>query len=220
MFMNVPRTSLPHGYTNDSWSDNDGIHKHYVGVGAQARMRIELDAIEATAHQVPTPRVLAVDEGTTTVTFARVIGRHGQELIDEGHAAGVLHSVGRTLRRLHGSAATDGSVLVHGDFGPQNLLFDADSFEVVAVLDWEFAHRGRPVEDLAWAEWIVRMHHAAAVSELGALFDGYGDRPCWADLQASMISRCEGFRAAAEQTGGESQALWHERLAITTAWRQ
>ena len=163
---------LAHGYTNDSWADEAGIHKHYVGIGAQERMRTELDALQAMTQLVPTPQVLAVNEGTNTVTLRRVIGRHGQELIGEGRAADVLRAAGRTLRRIHGSPTRDGSVLVHGDYGPQNLLFDADSVEVVAVLDWEFSHRGEAVEDLAWAEWIVRMHHPEAVSELTALFDG------------------------------------------------
>jgi hypothetical protein len=36
------------------------------------------------------------------------------------------------------------------------MLFDlANAPRVTAVLDWEFAHLGQPVEDLAWAEWIV-----------------------------------------------------------------
>jgi aminoglycoside phosphotransferase (APT) family kinase protein len=155
--LTVSRTNLPHGYTNESWADEDRIHKHYAGVDAAERMHTELDALRTMANLVPTPRVLAVDERTRTATFARVAGDHGQELIDEGHAAEVLGAAGRMLRRLHGGSASDATVLVHGDYGPQNLLFDADSFEVVAVLDWEFAHRGRPVEDLAWAEWIVRL---------------------------------------------------------------
>jgi aminoglycoside phosphotransferase (APT) family kinase protein len=218
---NVSPVSLPHGYTNESWVDGQTIHKHYLGANARARMRTELEAIEAMADIVATPRILAVNHDDAIVTFTRVDGRHGQELVDEGHAAKVPRAAGRTLRRLHGESAPDDDVFVHGDYGPQNLLYDPDSFQVLAVLDWQFSHRGRRVEDLAWAEWIVRMHHPAAVSELTALFDGYGDRPAWTDRHAVMISRCEGFRAAAEQASdGESQALWTERLAITTAWRE
>ncbi len=39
-------------------------------------------------------------------------------------------------------------VLVHGDFRIGNLLITPE--ELVAVLDWEFAHVGDPREDLAW----------------------------------------------------------------------
>ena len=38
--------------------------------------------------------------------------------------------------------------LVHGDFRIGNVLFDADG--VRAILDWELAHRGDPLEDLGW----------------------------------------------------------------------
>lgn len=40
------------------------------------------------------------------------------------------------------------SALVHGDFRNGNLLVDADG--LVAVLDWELAHLGDPMEDLGW----------------------------------------------------------------------
>jgi aminoglycoside phosphotransferase (APT) family kinase protein len=38
--------------------------------------------------------------------------------------------------------------LVHGDFKTNNLIVSADG--AVSVLDWELAHLGDPVEDLAW----------------------------------------------------------------------
>lgn len=38
--------------------------------------------------------------------------------------------------------------LVHGDFRNGNLIVDETG--LVAVLDWELAHRGDPMEDLAW----------------------------------------------------------------------
>ena len=81
-------------------------------------------------------------------------------------------------------------MLVHGDFGPQNVLLDPETAVPTALVDWELTHIGHPVEDLAWAEWIVRTHHAAVVDRLPALFDGYGDRPAWADRHAAMIDKC------------------------------
>ena len=39
-------------------------------------------------------------------------------------------------------------VLVHGDAGPGNFLFDHD--KLTALIDWEFAHLGDPLEDIAW----------------------------------------------------------------------
>lgn len=39
-------------------------------------------------------------------------------------------------------------VLVHGDAGPGNFLFDKG--RMTALIDWELAHPGDPMEDLAW----------------------------------------------------------------------
>jgi aminoglycoside phosphotransferase (APT) family kinase protein len=39
-------------------------------------------------------------------------------------------------------------VFVHGDAGPGNFLFDDG--HMTALLDWELAHTGDPMEDLAW----------------------------------------------------------------------
>ena len=39
-------------------------------------------------------------------------------------------------------------VLVHGDAGPGNFLFEGG--HMTALLDWELAHLGDPMEDLAW----------------------------------------------------------------------
>jgi aminoglycoside phosphotransferase (APT) family kinase protein len=41
-----------------------------------------------------------------------------------------------------------GETLVHGDFRIGNLMLSET--DLVAVLDWEFAHLGDPAEDLAW----------------------------------------------------------------------
>ena len=40
--------------------------------------------------------------------------------------------------------------LVHGDYRSGNFLFDGDG-EIRGILDWEMAHVGDPLEDLAWS---------------------------------------------------------------------
>ncbi len=40
--------------------------------------------------------------------------------------------------------------VVHGDYRTGNFLFD-DKGDIIAVLDWEMAHLGDPLEDLCWA---------------------------------------------------------------------
>lgn len=45
---------------------------------------------------------------------------------------------------------SDDLVLVHGDFRTGNFLFDPESGQFTAVLDWELAHIGDFHEDLGW----------------------------------------------------------------------
>ena len=55
-----------------------------------------------------------------------------------------------TLRWLRARVPTtvDRTVLVQGDTGPGNFMYRDG--QVVAVVDWELAHLGDPMEDLAW----------------------------------------------------------------------
>lgn len=46
------------------------------------------------------------------------------------------------------------TVLVHGDFKPGNVLLEGD--RIVALLDWELAHLGDPLEDLGWVTQPLR----------------------------------------------------------------
>lgn len=53
------------------------------------------------------------------------------------------------LRRLASRRPSrTAETVVHGDFRTGNLIVGADGIR--AVLDWELAHRGDPLEDLAW----------------------------------------------------------------------
>ena len=44
--------------------------------------------------------------------------------------------------------AGDRTVLVHSDFNPKNIVVGLDRFEVVGLVDWEFAHAGSPYTDI------------------------------------------------------------------------
>ena len=46
------------------------------------------------------------------------------------------------------------TVLVHADFKPGNILLDGD--RITALLDWELAHLGDPLEDLGWVTQPLR----------------------------------------------------------------
>jgi aminoglycoside phosphotransferase (APT) family kinase protein len=153
-------------------------------------------------------------------------GTHGQEMIDAGRASEVFRLLGQVLVAVQQLSPTavpgltgTGPVIVHGDFGPQNVLIEDHA--VSAVVDWEFAHIGQPVEDLAWAEWIVRMHHPNALNDLPELLDAAGLGIEWSARHQAMVARCEELKRISE-TGGsaETVAVWGDRLATTEQWTE
>lgn len=70
-------------------------------------------------------------------------------------------------------AETDRIVLVHGDFRSGNYLYDENG--IIAMLDWEMAHLGDPMEDLGWASMMFwgRAELAGGLMEREAFFRLY-----------------------------------------------
>jgi len=69
-------------------------------------------------------------------------------LRDELHPQPIVRAA---LRRLHRNPPPPAQRLsvVHGDFCSGNFLHDGEG-RILAILDWEMAHLGDPLEDLAW----------------------------------------------------------------------
>ncbi len=190
---------LSHGYTNTTRRIGPGrIRKRYEGPGRHERWRRELLCLSALGERLPVPAVLEQDSQEPSLVMAEVPGRPGQELIDEGHGDTVMALVGETLRVVQAVPLTTvphlgarGSVLVHGDFGPHNMLFDLDADDgVVGLVDWEFAHLGEAVEDLAWAEWILRTHHPAHGDAAEHLLRHAPVAVPWPERHAAVLRRC------------------------------
>ncbi|MFG3342306.1 phosphotransferase family protein [Glycomyces sp. NPDC048151] len=223
---------LPHGYTNRTTADRSTVVKHYEGPDAAERLERERLLLTALAESLPVPPVLGAADGALTLGF--VPGIPGQELMDSGDPAEVLRVCGSILRDIHAtpvdgltSLPGQGGTLVHGDFGPNNMLLgftsNLSTYVVTAVVDWEFAHLGDPVEDLAWCEWIVRTHHPDRVGALDAFFTAYGGPvPDWPDRKAAMVDRCRELRAFCErwEPGGPAVAQWERRTEAASGWTQ
>ncbi|MEO8328874.1 MAG: aminoglycoside phosphotransferase family protein [Candidatus Nanopelagicales bacterium] len=218
---------LRHGYTNKSYRTGDRVTKQYVGAGSQARCRTETGCLECLQGTLPVPPIVA--RSPRRVTTAFIGGEHGQDLIEQGMTGLVLRLTGELLRQIQRASQSacpqlhfkPGQVLVHGDFGPQNLLIEVASPRVTALLDWEFAHAGKPIEDLAWAEWCVRMHHPSETGQLPELFESYGGQPDWDVRQAEMVRQCERLIRYVEWQGAHDAAeLWKQRALVTQSWSE
>lgn len=216
---------MRHGYTNDTSGDGTTVVKRYLGPDAAARRTREQRMLIGLAGVVPVPPVLGADPGELTLGF--MPGVPGQDLIESGFAREVLESCGAVLRGIHSVPTPPGSppasVLVHGDFGPNNVLIDPESYEVTAVVDWEFAGVGPAVADLAWCEWIVRMHHPEHAGSIDHFHAAYGlPVPSWRERRDEMVRRCAELRDFCErwQPGGDAVRQWVQRGATTAAWTE
>jgi len=235
---------MPHGYTHHTARRGNVITKTYRGPWGLAGCVRETAALTALGGLLPVPRVIAA--GPDWLQTELMPGVHGQDLIAAGLAVPVLAACGRMLRQLHavpippalrdtalaGSAlarpaataapAETPMALVHGDFGPNNVLLDERAEAVTAVLDWEWTQAGDPIEDLAWTEFIMRLHHPADVLALDDFYTGYGTRPPWPRVQQTIVCRCQSLLKLCQswQPDGPAALAWTERIEIARSWTE
>lgn len=211
---------MKHGYTNQTTRSGTTVTKSYAGPDASDRQSTEEHALRVLAGRIPVPPLLSSSRGALTTSY--VEGVHGQDLLDTA-ASEVLGACGRVLARLHSIPVADvfpgaSGVLVHGDFGPNNVLLSGG--EVVALLDWEWCRPGVALTDLAWCEWIVRTHHPSYVKALDAFYSAYGHRPGLNELRAAAAERCSELIEFVDRWDhtGKAGCLWRTRLAAVQAW--
>ena len=215
---------LDHGFTNETQADDTTVIKRYVGRGADARFDAETRCLEVLAGIIAVPALLGT--AFPTVRVRKLQGVHGKQLIDSAYTPEVMVAMAETLLAIHAlpidrvDLPGAGKALVHGDYGPQNLLFSPSGDHVVGVLDWEWAHLGEPIEDLVTVEWIVRTHHPKQTVLLMRFFDAYGIRPAWADRQTAIVARCRRFAESdpVDRGGAGRQTFWAHRARIAAGW--
>ncbi len=111
---------------------------------AEGRKKIvpQLGAILARIHAIPTSEVPPLKAPTPAELLAQLL--RVLDAIGEPHPVFEL-AIAWLDRRKPPAAAPR---FVHGDFRTGNYL--ADESGVTAILDWEIAHLGDPLEDLGW----------------------------------------------------------------------
>jgi len=113
---------------------------------------------------------------------------------DAGKPQPIMQAV---IRRLHRQPPQPPPALgvVHGDYRTGNFLYDAHG-DIHAILDWEMAHLGDPLEDLAWS--LNKVFHWARDGRAGGLLPR--------DEAIAIWERSAGRRADPESL------LWWELL--------
>ncbi len=108
---------------------------------ATARQRLAADCGRALAaiHSIPTDAVADLARTDQVTQYREVLDELGDPHPAFEHAFAWLEA---------NRPPTTGEALVHGDFRLGNLMVGPDGLE--AVVDWELAHLGDPMEDLGW----------------------------------------------------------------------
>lgn len=107
--------------------------------------------------------------------------------------------------------------IVHGDYRSGNFMYDAAG-DIRAILDWEMAHLGDPLEDLAWTLDPLWAHHdpsrpagtlarddAIAVWEEASGLKADRDALGWWEIFASLKGCAIWISAAAEYATGRNE---------------
>lgn len=180
------------------WRGRSVVEKRFAD---PARLNVEVVALRALAEQdLPVPELLLVQADSILMTLMpgdRVDKDRSEQRVERLRASGTL------LRRLHSLPAprtlpsapddtgiiaryrdaggpplplavppTRPAVFCHGDWTAGNLL--AFGSEITAVLDWEAAHLGDPLRELARAAWGSSLDDERSAD---ALIEGYGADP-------------------------------------------
>ncbi len=116
---------------------------------ARSRLPAQLAAELVRTHRIdPGQAGLALPSDGAAAGAPAEVGRYLEllGLVCGGRPQPVLELAGRWLKAK--APPLDRTGLVHGDFRVGNFMFDETG--LVAVLDWELAHAGDPLEDISW----------------------------------------------------------------------
>lgn len=111
--------------------------------GARSHLLTDCAAILARIHAMPIDRLPELRTGQAADEL-----RHWEAAYRDNDVARPVFALAFRWLRRHRPEPVVAPVLVHGDFRNGNLLVGPGG--VRAVLDWELAHLGDPMEDLGW----------------------------------------------------------------------
>ncbi|WP_406857615.1 phosphotransferase family protein [Alsobacter sp. KACC 23698] len=131
----------------------------------------------ATLHRIPATGLQVFDAESTIADCVRRELAIWRAMYEETREGDPLIDFALAWLESHVPEPEGRPVLVHGDAGPGNFLFENGHF--TALLDWELAHPGDPMEDLAWFSMRCVMEpvpdFAARIREYGDLMGAAAD---------------------------------------------
>jgi aminoglycoside phosphotransferase (APT) family kinase protein len=130
----------------------------------RAALYQEMNRVIAALHQLDYAAAGLGDFGKPGNYFARQIARWGGQY--RASETERIEAMEKLLAWLPANLpAGDETVLVHGDYRLDNLIFDANSPRMLAVVDWELSTLGHPLADFSYHAMLWRI----PVGEAGGL---------------------------------------------------
>ena len=115
--------------------------------------------------------------------------------------------------RAHAPTSVSRTVLVQGDTGPGNFVFDHGS--VTGIVDWEFAHLGDPMDDWAWLDMRLPDTDLAELQERYSRATGIAiDHERIRYYRVAVDYRCAVTTSLAVSRGGGARG-WPPYLLVT-----
>jgi len=107
--------------------------------------------------------------------------------------------------------------LIHGDFGPHNIIFSNDA--IIAV-DWEWAGWGNPPQDISNVLWLVHLHYPHLCHELSDIFlnaycSNRSIKITEEMIKAYSILKCINVLNIINDENNENKKEWIRRLEWT-----
>lgn len=163
-------------------SDVAPLLKNPIYLGKEMEFTAQIATVLAEIQRCPIPQELAAKHSAIGGPLAR------RELDRWQRACATIPDamtpvIDAALRRLDSDVPTDLArvVVVHGDFRVGNFIYGPEGLR--AVLDWEMAHVGDPLEDVAWAQLVTW------TGRVGALVDSAQWLAFYADAAGSHVDR-------------------------------
>jgi aminoglycoside phosphotransferase (APT) family kinase protein len=157
--------------------DGETLGRRIVGetrlAGARERLAWQCGQALARIHRIAPDSLPPLRRAPPAVELAHYEAQYRSHGLHKPVFELALHWL-----RAHAPAETAALCLVHGDFRNGNLMVGEDGLR--AVLDWELAHLGDPMEDLGWLcvnSWRFGRHELP-VGGFGTreqLFAGYAE---------------------------------------------
>ncbi len=129
----------------------------------------EILRVLSEIHRLDPNAIGLADYGKPGNYFARQIDRWSRQYRDS--ETGPLAAMEQLIERLpERCPADDGSAaLVHGDFRIDNLIWDSQQPQILAVVDWELSTLGHPLADLGYFCMALRLPRNPVIPGLAGL---------------------------------------------------